>query len=325
MKVLVFCEQRDGKFKSYNYEALSSALQLAGDDASKVACLLIGKGLSTHAQKLQKWSGNIYSVEAFDHYNPSDYTKALETAIKTFSPDVVLGIASPMGRDLFARCSARLSAPLMTDLVEISIVDGKFVGGLKPMFAGKILANLRYKTDKIKFATLRPNVFAAKAESSLNGSGQIHALACEADNSSRIKTIEIRKGKSEKPDLTEAVRIVSGGRALGSAENFAIISSCAEVLGATVGASRAAVDSGYASHEMQVGQTGKTVNPTLYIACGISGSIQHMAGMRTSKVIVAVNTDPEAPIFSVATYGIVADLFEVVPMMSKKLKTLLDA
>ena len=139
---------------------------------------------------------------------------------------------------------------------------------------------------------------------------------------SKLTTKEIRKGASEKADLTEAATIISGGRAMGSADAFSILHECAETIGATVGASRAAVDSGYAAHDMQVGQTGKTVNPNLYIACGISGSIQHMAGMRTSKVIVAVNTDPDAPIFTIADYGIVADLFEAVPILTKKLQEL---
>ena len=139
----------------------------------------------------------------------------------------------------------------------------------------------------------------------------------------RLRSSTLRKGASDKADLTEASIIISGGRAMANAENFKILDDCAEVVGATVGASRAAVDSGYAAHDMQVGQTGKTVNPNLYIACGISGSIQHMAGMRTSKVIVAVNTDPEAPIFKIADYGIVADLFEAVPIMKDQFKELM--
>jgi electron transfer flavoprotein alpha subunit len=204
----------------------------------------------------------------------------------------------------------------MTDLTEISY-QGDSLSGTKPMYAGKVLATMSSK-GSLHFATLRPNVFPANK--SAGGSAAAKALSVSAPGDSRIKTVEIRKGKSEKADLTEASIIISGGRALGSADNFKILHSCADVIGATVGASRAAVDSGYAGHDMQVGQTGKTVNPNLYIACGISGSIQHMAGMRTSKVIVAINTDPEAPIFTVADYGIVADLFKAVPVMEQELK-----
>ncbi|MBI2603151.1 MAG: electron transfer flavoprotein subunit alpha/FixB family protein [Deltaproteobacteria bacterium] len=321
MKVLVFCEQRDGKLKSHSHEALTVAHRLAGKQAGDVAAVLAGSGVASLAGELKGWgAGKVYLAEAsqLGHYNPLHYTSAMEQAVKQWQPQLVLGIASPMGRDLFARLSARLKAPLLTDLVEIK---DDMSGGTKPMYAGKVLASVRYKNKGLRLATLRPNVFAATAS---QGDAQTEALSVSLADERLLKTLEVRKGKSEKPDLTEAARIVSGGRSLGSADNFAILNECAEVLGATVGASRAAVDSGYARHDMQVGQTGKTVNPNLYIACGISGSIQHMAGMRTSKVIVAVNTDPEAPIFSVATYGIVADLFEAVPLMTKKFKALLD-
>lgn len=321
MKVLVFCEQREKKLKSYVYEALTVASRASGGQASNVAALVIGSGIGELASKLQGWGADkVYLADdaRLNHYNPFHYASALESAIKAFQPDVVLGIASPMGRDLFARISPRFSAPLLTDLVE---VKDDLSGGTKPMYAGKVLAKIAFTKQSLRFASLRPNVFAAKESP---GTAKAENLALNLSDDVPLKTVEIRRGKSEKADLTEAHRIVSGGRSLGSAEKFSILFECADVLGATVGASRAAVDSGYASHDMQVGQTGKTVNPTLYIACGISGSIQHLAGMRTSKVVVAINTDAEAPIFSVATYGIVADLFEAVPILTRKLKALLD-
>ncbi len=321
MKVLVFCEQRDKKLKSYCLEALTLANQAAGGQASNVAALIVGNDIKDLATKIQGWGADkVYTAEdsRLHTYNPFYYASALETAIKTFQPDAVIGIASPMGKDLFARVAARISAPLLTDLVK---VEDNLSGGTKPMYSGKVLAKYSFSNSGLRFLNLRPNVFTAKESS---GKAEVESLNLKLPDDVPLKTIEIRKGKSEKPDLSEAVRIVSGGRSLGSAEKFSLLYECADVLGATVGASRAAVDSGYASHDMQVGQTGKTVNPTLYIACGISGAIQHLAGMRTSKVVVAINTDPDAPIFSIATYGIVADLFEAVPILTKKLKQLLD-
>ena len=252
-------------------------------------------------------------------YNVQSYTNGVEAAIKAFSPDVVLGIASPMGRDVFPRLAARMDGAILTDLTSIE-ASGNSVSGTKPMFSGKCIADVTTDGAKISFVTIRQNVFPA----SKAGNGNAAATPVSAaEGDGKIKTIEIRKGKSAKPDLTEASMIISGGRAMGNADNFKVLNECADVIGATVGASRAAVDSGYASHDMQVGQTGKTVNPNLYIACGISGSIQHMAGMRTSKIIVAVNTDKDAPIFGIASYGIVGDLFQVMPLMTQQLKTLL--
>jgi electron transfer flavoprotein alpha subunit len=174
----------------------------------------------------------------------------------------------------------------------------------------------------LTFVTVRPNVIPP-SEHPVAGETIAFAPSFDAAALARKTLVEVKQGASEKPDLTEAAYIISGGRALGNADNFKILHACADVLGATVGASRAAVDAGYAPHDMQVGQTGKTVNPSLYIACGISGSIQHLAGMRTSKVIVAINTDADAPIFQKADYGIVADLFEAVPILQKELAHLL--
>jgi electron transfer flavoprotein alpha subunit len=321
MKVLVFVEQRDGKIKSSANEALTAAAKLGGSPAN-VAAILIGNGVTALASQLSGWGADtifVADAPANSLYNIQNYANGIEAAIKAFSPELVLGVASPMGRDVFPRLAARLDGAILTDLVSIE-AHGSGVTGIKPMYAGKCLAEVATDGAKISFATIRQNVFPAQKI----GSGAATATPVTAAASDgKIKTIEIRKGKSAKPDLTEASLIISGGRAMGNADNFKVLAECADVIGATVGASRAAVDSGYASHDMQVGQTGKTVNPNLYIACGISGSIQHMAGMRTSKVIVAVNTDKDAPIFGVASYGIVADLFQVVPLMTQRFKELL--
>lgn len=321
MKVLVFIEQRDGKIKSSAHEALTVGFKLAGSSAN-LAAVLVGQGVSGQAGQLSGWGADtVYTADSGDLalYNIQSYSNYVESAIKAFSPDVVLGVASPMGRDIFPRLAARMDGAILTDLTSVEAA-GSGVQGTKPMYSGKCLADVATDGAKISFVTIRQNVFPAAKPGS--GSATASPVAGSAGDG-KIKTIEIRKGKSAKPDLTEASLIISGGRAMGNADNFKILADCADVIGATVGASRAAVDSGYASHDMQVGQTGKTVNPNLYIACGISGSIQHMAGMRTSKVIVAVNTDKDAPIFGVASYGIVGDLFKVVPLMTEQFKTLL--
>lgn len=321
MKVLVFIEQREGKIKSSAHEAMTVGAKLAGSPAN-LAAVIVGAGAANLAGELSGWGAdNVYTADSADLalYNVLSYAGSVEAAIKTFSPNLVLGVASPLGRDLFPRLAARLDGGILTDLVSIEASDNE-ITGTKPMYSGKCIADVATQGASINFVTIRQNVFAASKPNS--GSAKATPVAPTASDG-RLKTVEIRKGKSTKPDLTEATFIISGGRALGNAENFKILHECADVIGATVGASRAAVDSGYASHDMQVGQTGKTVNPTLYIACGISGSIQHMAGMRTSKTIVAINTDKDAPIFSVASYGIVGDLFQVVPVMTQKLKELM--
>ena len=325
MKVLVFCEQRSGTLKSFAYEALSAAYKTSGDESKvEVAACVLGSNISgLHESLYEKGAKTVFTCDAgtLENYNPLSYTDALCQVIDEYKPDVVLGIASPIGRDLFSRASARKKAGLLTDLTEIRSSGDSFAGGTKPMYAGKVLAQVSY-TDNctLRMATLRPNSFEVTDR---NEKGENVSLASSSQAPESIKFSSLSKSESTEADLTEAGRIISGGRALGSKDNFKTLEACAKILGATVGASRAAVDSGYADHSKQVGQTGKTVNPTLYIACGISGSIQHMAGMKTAKTVVAINTDPDAPIFSICDYGIVGDLFEVVPALTQKLESVL--
>jgi len=321
MKVLVFAEQRGCKLKTAALEALTIGAKLAGSP-SDLSAVIVGSGSQALASELAGYGADkVYTVDdpGLANYNVQSYAAAVEAAIKASGAKVIIGTATPMGRDLFPRLAARLDAGMLSDLVELK-AEGDSLKGVKPMYAGKCLAHVATQNSEFHFALIRQNVFAVEKSGQGQASAEALSVSIEAGPS---KTVEIRKGQSEKADLTEASVIISGGRAMGNADNFKILHECAEVIGATVGASRAAVDSGYASHDMQVGQTGKTVNPNLYIACGISGSVQHMAGMRTSKVIVAVNTDPEAPIFAIADYGIVGDLFEAVPKLSQKFKELL--
>ena len=321
MKVLVFVEQREGKIKSSAFEALAVGVKIAGSPAN-LAAVLVGSGIAGKASELAGYGADtVYTVDGgdFNLFNALNYTAAVDAAVKAHGAQVVLGVASPMGRDIFPRLAARLDAGLITDAITVDANGGSIVA-TKPMYAGKCLAEVALQNSAVQLVTIRPNVFAANKSGQGAAAGKALTVAAAAG---KFKTVEIRKGKSAKADLTEAGVIISGGRAMGSADAFKIIHECADVVGASVGASRAAVDSGYASHDMQVGQTGKTVNPNVYIACGISGSIQHMAGMRTSKVIVAINTDKDAPIFSIANYGIVADLFKAVPLMTEEFKKLL--
>lgn len=320
MKVLAFIEKRNNQLKKNAFEVLTKGLELA-KSSDNLALVVMGGNDDDLKQLSEYGAGKAFNIssEGFSDYHVLKYSDGITKAIGDFSPNVVIGAATPMGRDLFPRLAAKNSTAILTDVVEIEENGGKLIG-LKPYYAGKCLAKISSKTDKLQFVTIRPNVI--EPIKSAGGVSSFTDLAVESNDYSSLVLKEVKAGESNKLDLTESDKIISGGRALASKENFKILEDCAEVLEATVGASRAAVDSGYASHSMQVGQTGKTVNPTLYIACGISGSIQHMAGMRTSKIIVAVNTDEDAPIFSVANYGIVGDLFEVVPKLQEKLKTI---
>jgi len=324
VKVLAFAEQRNGKLKTSAFEVLTCAAKLAGGNPADVAVVIIGSQIEGLVSELKGFGADkAYVVDGgdFAKYNCLNYVDATASAVKNFAPELIVAAASPMGKDLMPRLAAKLDAGIISD-VTAAKTEGGIVRCTKPMYAGKVLAKIAVKKGNLSIVTIRPNVFPA--EKSNTGGAAPEKLTVPVNPiAARLLTKEIRKGSSEKPDLTEASTIISGGRAMANAENFKILHDCADVIGATVGASRAAVDSGYASHDMQVGQTGKTVNPNLYIACGISGSIQHMAGMRTSKVIVAINTDADAPIFGIATYGIVADLFQAVPLLTKKFKEML--
>jgi electron transfer flavoprotein alpha subunit len=324
-KVLVYAEVRSGKLKSTALECLTAASALAGGDPQNLHAILLGEGAAGHAEELKKYgAGKVYIVETPETavYQCEPHLQAISALIAKESYTVVIGPASPTGRDFFPRLAIRQNAGLLTEVTDVSL-SGSEVRAKRPIYAGKCLAELAVQSP-LALITIRPNVIAPK-QNPVSGVTESFAPQFDSKAIGLKKIIEVKKGKSEKPDLTEANIIISGGRAMANAENFRILNTCADVIGATVGASRAAVDAGYAPHDMQVGQTGKTVNPSLYIACGISGSIQHLAGMRTSKVIVAINTDPDAPIFQKADYGIVADLFDAVPVLEKEFGTLLNS
>lgn len=315
--VLVFTEVHDGKVKPVTLEILG---KLKGQNADVA---VIGDLGADQVSELAKYGAqNVHKLkgDGLDKYSPEGYSHALAEFIKSKSYDYVFAGATSMGKDFLPRLATKFDAGLASDVTNFNFDGGSFAG-TRPLFAGKCLAKVELTGPKPHFVSIRPNALGMTQDPA-SGAGNAQDVSASAgDVRATIK--EIIKAASSKVDLTEANIIVSGGRAMKNAENFKVLEQMADVIGATVGASRAAVDSGFAPHAMQVGQTGKTVAPTLYIACGISGAIQHLAGMRTSKVIVAINTDPDAPIFTKADYGIVGDLFQIVPIMTEEFKKLL--
>ena len=316
-KVLVFTEVTSDNVKSVTYEILG---KLAGND---VDVATVGQVPAGAVSELAKYgAANIHSLKGdnLDKYSPEGYANALKEFIGNGGYDYVFAGSTSLAKDLIPRLSGMFDAGMASEVTNFTMDGGTFAG-TRPLFAGKCLAKVEIEGPKPHFVTVRPNALGMPTTESAGAGNAADAAVSAGEIRAAIK--EIIKGASEKLDLTEANIIVSGGRAMKNAENFKILEELAQVLGATVGASRAAVDSGYAAHSMQVGQTGKTVAPSLYIACGISGAIQHLAGMRTSKVIVAINTDPDAPIFTKADYGIVGDLFEIVPLLKEELSKVL--
>ncbi|MEC9390487.1 MAG: electron transfer flavoprotein subunit alpha/FixB family protein [Myxococcota bacterium] len=312
--ILVVCEHENGTPKKTAYELLSKARELSASLGGDVSALLIGA--STTEMLGEYGAATVYTVEGadFDAGGPGAWVSAMSAAIAAANPAVVLGSTSDRTRAAFPRLAARIGAGMASDCTEL-FVDGGAIVARRPMYAGKASAEVRFSSD-VALVTARPNSFpGATASGSAVGSTPLDAQLSDLD--AAVKIVGLEEPKSAVVDLAEASRIVSGGRPVDSAENFdALIRPLAAAMGATAGASRAAVDSGFAPHSEQVGQTGKVVNPSLYIACAISGAIQHLAGMRTSRVIVAINKNPDAPIFEHATYGIVGDIFEVVPALA---------
>lgn len=320
-KVLVYAEVRQGKLKSTAGECLSEVRKMFSQkNDCECDAILLGEGCEQYADTLATFGANkVYVVRTphTDTYQGEPTIQAISELIKNNNYTLVVGPASPTGRDFFPRLAARHKAAMFSDAQSLSLENDK-PSAIVSIFLGKCTKQI-VSLRSVTFVTLRPNVRPAEVVNA-QAKAQVENCAPNFDTSKfTTKIIEVRKSASGKPDLTEAKIIITGGRPLGSKENFNLLFDFADSVHGSVGASRAAVDSGYASYDMQIGQTGKTVNPNLYIACGISGSIQHLSGMRTSKCIVAINTDPEAPIFQKSDYGIVADLFQAVPILKEEL------
>jgi len=317
--ILVFCELKDGKLRKPSQEALSEARRLADASGKQVGAVFAGGDLAGAEGAANYGADVVLKAEApsLAAYSSDGCARVLAEAVKLKGATVLLAAATSTGKDVAPRVAARLGAGYAADVTGLAMKDG-LLQAQRPVYAGKAFATVDFDSP-VQVATTRPNVFSV---AQCPKAGVVENLPHgAADFKAVVKEILAKAGGMV--DLTEADIIVSGGRGMKEGANFKLLEELAEALGGVVGASRAAVDAGWGiPHSMQVGQTGKVVSPTLYIACGISGAIQHVAGMSSSKFIVAINKDPEAPIFKLANYGIVGDLFEVVPELTKAAKAL---
>lgn len=329
-KILAFAESKDGKFKNSAFEVVTEAKKIASDSGAELIVLSIGSGLDQEAKVLAKYGAkNFYYVETNDLnskssksdfiYSPSSFAKVISEFSKQQETNVILLSATSLGKDLAGRIAVQTDSTVFNDCIDIK-TEGNKIYASRPVYAGKSIIDIRTDSEKLVLS-LRPNVF--KAHEIGNTDIDIHRVdistlaVSESDFSSVVKEVVV---SSEKIDVAEADKIVSGGRGLRGPENFHLVEALAAAIGGATGASRAVVDAGWRPHSEQVGQTGKTVSPSLYIACGISGAIQHLAGMSSAKCIVAINKDKDAPIFQIANYGIVGDVFEILPELTEELK-----
>jgi len=316
-KILAVLEQRDGQIKRSGFEAASTAANLAKDLNSTAEAVVIGDLISNINDVSKYGIQNVIHIKNpnLANYSSSGYTDLISNFAKQSGYDILILSNTALGKDLAPRLSIRLDAGCIVDCVKIN-VSGNELTFTRPTYAGKALIDVKFLSNK-KVITLRPNVFKAQV---LDSPSPVEIVVREVSDVNLKSKVTSFKKSEGKLDVAEADIIVSGGRGMKGPENFHLIEELADALGAAVGASRAVVDAGWRPHSEQVGQTGKTVSPTLYVACGISGAIQHLAGMSSSKYIVAINKDKDAPIFSVADYGISGDLFEIIPALTAEIK-----
>jgi electron transfer flavoprotein alpha subunit len=319
--IAVYLEARDGKIKKSSFEALAEAKRRAAELGVATAAVLVGGAVADLAPGAFAYgAANVYVIEneLLADYSAQGYGLALAALAAEIRPEALFFPATAMGRDLAPRVAARLGVGLASDCVKVAVKGGDLVF-TRPIYAGKAVLTFTLKT-RPRLATLRPNIFPL-GEASAAAGEVVRKDVAIPDGAIKGRAVEVIREESGEIDVTEADVVVSGGRGLKGPDAFALLRDLAAVFPrAAVGASRSAVDSGWIGHQHQVGQTGKTVSPNLYIAAGISGAIQHLAGISSSKFIVAVNKDPEAPIFKIADYGIVGDLFEVLPKLKDELK-----
>ncbi len=318
--VLAFVETRDGKIRRVSHEVLTAARSVADAMGTEVHALVVGStGVSASAAGLGAFGADrvfVAESDALRLYNAEGYTTVTTDFLRQHGCGVAVFAASAMGKDLAPRVAARLGVGYAAECTALDVEDGKLIA-TRPRFAGKLIAREAFDGEPA-IASIRPNVFTAR-ERQADGELEFVPVSMDhADAGSFVREIRAAAGKAL--DVGEASIVVSGGRGMRDPSNFKLLEDLAEALGGAVGASRAVVDAGWRPHGEQIGQTGKTVSPQLYVAVGISGAIQHLAGMRTSRYIVAINKDPDAPIFKIADYGIVGDLFEIVPRLTEEVR-----
>ncbi|MQA89539.1 MAG: electron transfer flavoprotein subunit alpha/FixB family protein [Gemmatimonas sp.] len=320
--IIAFGEVREGEVKKSSWEVVTAARQIADVLGCEVHALLLGgPGFADAAQELARYGADAIFVaedESLGHYGPARYTSVVVDFIREQGCKVAVFPASALGKDLAPRVAARLGLGYAGECTGLAVEADGLVA-TRPKYAGKLFAKVGFEKAPA-IVSIRANVFTPQEKPA---AGEVRSLSIDGESGGLDAVVrEIRASAGEKLDVGEASIVVSGGRGLRDPENFKLIEELADALGGAVGASRAVVDAGWRPHAEQVGQTGKTVSPQLYFAVGISGAIQHLAGMRTARYIVAINKDPDAPIFKVADYGIVGDLFEVVPRLTEEIRKL---
>lgn len=333
--VFIYAEQVDNKLNGIAFELIGKARDLAADLGVQVTAVLAGYKVADLAQDLAAYGADrviVVDDPALEVYMTEPYTHALASVIKEYKPEIMLVGATPIGRDLGPRVSARVATGLTADCTSLEIGDFPLnpVPGkeqlhnqllmTRPAFGGNTIATIACPDNRPQMATVRPGVMQRKERDDSRKAEIIEFNPGFEKNNKYVEILDVVKSVSETVDIMDAKILVSGGRGMGNAENFAILKDLADALGGEISCSRAVVDAGWQPKDLQVGQTGKTVRPQLYIACGISGAIQHLAGMEESDIIIAINKDDTAPIFDVADYGIVGDVFKIVPELTKKIR-----
>lgn len=323
--VYVFCEQREGKLQNVALELLGEAHKLAADLNQEVYAILLGhdiKGLSKDLIAHGADKVLIVDDKCLETYTTEPYAQAIYQIITNYKPSIVLIGATTIGRDLGPRLSARVTTGLTADCTKLEISEEKELLSTRPAFGGNLMATIICPDHRPQMSTVRPGVMKAMDRDD-NRKGEVIEVKVNFDESKfKVKVIKTVKSEGKLVDISEAKILVSGGRGVGSKEGFEMLGELAKVLKGEVSSSRACVDAGIIGHERQVGQTGKTVRPDLYLACGISGAIQHLAGMEESELIIAINKDKYAPIMSVADLGIVGDVNKIIPLLTERLKSM---